>query len=146
MNPRLLRLVWAGAVVGLLLSGAGCSLFSTEDDDSSYFFIAEVLELEAPDVVDSGEALNIRISGYLGPTLCYKLDRIEMTQRSDRLDITVHGQYDHGVNGICLTALSYFDEVILIAPPTFSHDFTIVIHQPDGSTLEHTVVMEINTE
>ena len=106
------------------------------------FFIAEVTFFEAPDSITYDDPLSIRIRGYLGPTLCYKLDRIELTRRANTLDITVHGLYDHGIHGICLTALSYFDEEILIAAPVTTSDlvdFDITIHQPDGSTLEHTV-------
>lgn len=125
----------------LLVFGSGCSLFDSEDEFPK-FFIAEVTFFEAPDSINYEDTLSIQIGGYLGPNLCYQLDRIELIRRTNMLDITVHALYDHGESGICLTAGSSFEEEILVAAPiTISdqHDFTIAVHQPDGSTFEHTV-------
>lgn len=142
MKSRLLRLSWVGAVATLLISGAGCSLFSPEDYDSSYFFIAEVTNIDAPESFSYGDPLSIQIGGYLGPNLCYKLDWIDKVRSPNRLDITVQGVYDSGGHGYCFTAVSGFDQTIVIPPPKLSPEFTIVVHQPDGSTLEHTVTVK----
>lgn len=140
MDNHLIKSVFAIASAVLMFSISGCSSVSV-DDEFPQFFIAEVDMLEAPGVIDRWEMLTIRIAGTLGPTLCYQLDYIEMIRRVNMLDLTVHGKLE---GQACFDAFSVFDELILITPPILSPDFTIVIHQSDGSTLEHVVIVEEN--
>lgn len=98
-------------------------------------FVVHVDTVEAPASVRFEAPLSLRFQGVIGPDLCHHFERFDAVQTESRLDLTVIGRYDNP-GGVCPTALAELRGREYVKPPPHADPVRVVVHQPDGSTLE----------
>ncbi len=108
-------------------------------------FIVQIDSVLVPSSVEPDEPTMLKLFGIIGPNLCYRFKGFEAEKTNSRLDLTVFGIVPDLMNLRCAAAISVLrgedhsqGKEYFVAPP-LSDPFLVVIHQPDGSTLEKTI-------
>jgi hypothetical protein len=134
---RLLRVlvgILALATVAVVGGGAGCSMLTNADDDSSPTVeqgVATVDSLYALDRIAPSDTLSLRLTGTVGPNGCYSFDGFDVERSPDRLRITPVTTQRTGEGLMCTQALVPLDETYAAAPPFTEGILTVVVPQPD---------------
>jgi len=137
---RILVGILALATVAVAGGGAGCSMLTNADDDSSPPVepgVATVDSLYAPERIAPSDTLSLRLTGTAGPNGCYSFDGFDVDRTAGRLTITpevVHRDAD-----MCTQALVPLDETYAAAPPFTEGTLTVVVPQPDRPDVTATV-------
>jgi hypothetical protein len=101
-------------------------------------FVIRVQRVEAPESIAPDQPLPLAFHGMIGPDLCHVFDRFEALQSASRLDLTLHGRFEGG--GACAQAISELrGRQFVKSPPHAGTEVLVVVHQPDGSTLQTSV-------
>jgi hypothetical protein len=143
MRPlRILVGILALATVAVVGGGAGCSMLTNADDDSSPTVepgVATVDSLYAPERVAPSDTLSLRLTGTVGPNGCYSFDGFDVERSPDRLRITPVVAQRTGEGLMCTQALVPLDETYAAAPPFTEGTLTVVVRQPDRPDVTATV-------
>jgi hypothetical protein len=113
------------------------SLFLACDDQApNSTFVIDVERIEAPATLPSGESFEIRLHGTIGPDLCHGFDRYDTRRTQHGIEITAIGRRERGAQ-VCATAIAALrGEPPIVVTRPFVGPFRVVVHRPDGSTLE----------
>jgi hypothetical protein len=123
------------AVMGLLGS-------CTDGTHPEYFaqrYIIEVDSVSIPAALTAGDTLEARFWGYVGPNSCHAFEGFAVDHGPHRVDLTLWTKYFRRTGSGCAQALVFLDGEPYRYGPLPPGDFTLVVHQPDGSTLEYVV-------
>ncbi|MFB6249640.1 MAG: hypothetical protein ABEL97_13830 [Salinibacter sp.] len=137
----LIGILALGAVV-LAGGGAGCSMLTNANNDSSPTVeqnVATVDSLHAPARVAPSDTLNLRLTGTVGPNGCYSFDGFDVERSTDRLRITSVVTHRTGEGLVCTQAIVPLDETYAAAPPFAEGTLTVVVPQPDRPDVTATV-------
>jgi hypothetical protein len=124
-------------IVCVVLSALNCS--SDPQGPRIREFIIEVDSLQAPVTISRDEPLEIQFYGTIGPDLCYVFDRFAAEQTNTRIDLRLWGRHEVLPDRLCPLAISELGGRAFVKPPPHEDTVTIVVHQPDDSTLERVV-------
>lgn len=87
------------------------------------------------------DTLRAQLWGRLGNSTCYSFSRYATTRDSFQVQVRTYGNYTP--SNTCGTAIAELRGAIYrIPPPFYSGLFTIIIQQPDGSTLRDTTSIQ----
>jgi hypothetical protein len=76
----------------------------------------------------------------VGPDLCYKFKRFEISRQGAEIDVTVIGEQEIGAP--CLAALSLMRGVgFAINPPYMANEIILVFDKQGGGSLRQSVIM-----
>lgn len=120
----------------LLISG--CSE-STEPDSVEYFKI-NIDSVQSLNSISLGDTLQLRLYGFVGSNGCYSFSKFESSQTNSNLDLTVWGKYTPA--DVCATVIIEMRGTKYPVVPVSKGTFEIVIHQPDGTTLKDTIIVQ----
>jgi len=87
-----------------------------------------------------GDTLQLRLYGFVGPNGCYSFSKFESSQTNSNLDLTVWGKYTPA--DVCATVIIEMRGTKYPVVPVSKGTFEIVIHQPDGTTLKDTIIVQ----
>lgn len=118
---------------GILFSHACDGIAGPDHED----FVVRVDSLQVVSAGSATDSLRIRLFGVVGPDGCHALQRIDADAVTEMLEITVYGRRKVG-DATCTQLEVRLDEIVS-APPPWVPPFSIIVHQPDGSTLRHEV-------
>ncbi len=93
--------------------------------------------IQAPEVISGVQPLNVVFYGDIGPSDCFSFSRFFTAQTADRLEVVAIGRYT--TTGQCNPAEVILDGEQLEAAPPFTDPFTVVVYQPSGDSIVHTV-------
>lgn len=139
---RVLFGILALGTVAVVGGGAGCSMLTNADDDSSPTVeqgVATVDSLHAPARVAPSDTLSLRLTGTVGPNGCYSFDGFDVERSPDRLRIVPVVTQQTGEGLMCTQAIVPLDEVYAAAPPFAEGPLTVVVPQPDRPDVTATV-------
>lgn len=114
----------------------GCT---TDPDKRPIQFIVKVDSISHPSFATIGDTVAIQLFGTIGPDGCHSFSRFEDTIQPMQLDLTVWGQRtpDH----VCPTVMVYLDGKEYTVVVTQQGWYSINIHQPDGSILRDSLII-----
>ena len=112
---------------------------STEPGSVEFFKI-KVDSVESPNSISLGDTVNLRIWGFVGSNGCYSFSNFESSQSNLNLDLTVWGKYTPA--DACATVIVEMRGSKYSFVPTMPGKFEMAIHQPDGSVLKDTIVVQ----
>jgi len=127
-------LILASVAVALLF---GCSK-STEPQEQLFKVKTDSVQFQK--TISLGDTVTLRFWGFVGSSGCYSLSNFESNQQPSKLDITVWGKYTPGQ--ICTTVIIEMRGTKYSFVPTSKGSIQIVIHQPDGSALIDTLIVQ----
>jgi hypothetical protein len=103
-------------------------------------FVVRVDSISGPTAVSGGIPAQQRLWGTVGPAGCTAFKELRTTRVPSQMDVTVIGER---VDATCAfgatTALNGL--VVQIEPPILGN-FLLVVHQPDGSALQRSILGE----
>jgi hypothetical protein len=105
---------------------------SVTDAEPSEFTI-RVDSISGPTAVSGGIAWEQRLWGVVGPAGCTSVKEVRTTRVPSTMDVTVIGEHLSGA--ACLPGTVALDGLSVRLEPIIPPDFSLVVHQPDGSTL-----------
>jgi hypothetical protein len=117
-----------------LLTFAACTLPSDPDPVG---FMVRVDSFHAPAALALTDTLRLKLFASIGPDDCHDLDRIDVARTASTVAVAVYGLHTNA--GFCLARPSRLHGWEHKVPPPFPEDFTVEVHQPDGSRLSRTV-------
>ena len=117
------------ALFVLLLATTACSTEPAE-------FAIHVDSLGVPASVAEGTAFEVRFYGPIGPDLCYRFKRFDVSRSAGEADVTVIGE---SASRMCPHMPAYLDGEALTISPPFEGPFTIRVHQPGGAVLTRSI-------
>jgi len=143
MRPlRLFLVAVALGTVALVGGGAGCSMFTNADDESSPTVeqdVATVDSVYAPAHIAASDTLSLRLTGTVGPNGCHSFDGFDVERADDQLTITP--VVEHRTGQMCTQAIVPLDETYAAAPPFTEGTLIVVVPQPDRPDV--TVAVEV---
>ena len=113
---------------------------STEPENKIEIFLIKVDKIEVSQFINLGDTLSILFFGTIGTNGGYSFDHFESTSNNNSLELKVWGQYK--VANAQATVMVYLDGRKYKTVPSNIGDFTISIHQPDGSSIKHIVKIQ----
>jgi hypothetical protein len=131
---RLLASCLAAAIVGQ----ASCSWITGVDDDE---FRIRVDSIVAPASVGVNDTLRLTLYGFVGPSGCYSLDRIDAHRTTHSIELTVRGRHRSGRGVACTQAMVFLNHLYAVPPP-LGIPFSVQVRQPDGSLLTRPIPVE----
>ena len=126
MSNRLLKLA-CGFIATIF---AACTS-STESVSSE--FIARVDSVSGPTAVSGGIAAEQHLWGTVGPKGCTIFKEVRSTRVASTMDVTVIGE--HVAGATCSSGSVSLNGLDVHIEPLILNDFSLVVHQPDGSKL-----------
>lgn len=124
------------AILGAFsLGGASCS----DGTRPEYFAQRYIIEVDSVSValsIAAGDTLVARFWGYVGPNSCHAFEGFEADPQPHRVDLTLWTKYFRRIGAGCVEESVYLDGVAYRQGPLAAGEFTLVVHQPDGSTLD----------
>jgi hypothetical protein len=127
----------------LLLATALAALSACSEGTYPEFFsqryVIEVDSLRAPTSLTAGDTLEVLFWGYVGPNSCHAFEGFETELATHRVDLTLWTKYYRRTNTSCAQELVFLEGVSYRVGPLPAGSYAVVVHQPDGSLLEHTV-------
>ncbi len=107
---------------------------STEPDNQYDHFLIKIDRVELEKTVTLGDTLRIAFYGTIGG---YSFDRFESTVNRNSLELKAWGKYK--TDGAQADVMVYLDGREFDFVPDTKGDYTIIAHQPDGTTIEETI-------
>ena len=98
--------------------------------------------IEVPSTISPNEPLPVRIYGFIGPNSCYRFDREETIEEEGLFDLTFFGIQDKSPGIQCLAVLIEWKGREFVKQPPHTNPVKVVVHQPNGETIEETVLVE----
>ena len=133
---------WNGGIASLVLLSAlestillsGCS---TEPQTENVEYIVDVDSVQCPATATVNEPVTINLYGTIGTSGCYSFSRFETRKQSMQLDLTVWGIFNRTgpPYPYCPTVMVYLGGMPFTFQPPERGNFTIVIHNHDGTVL-----------
>jgi hypothetical protein len=136
MRPRLRPLLALAAASATAAALGGCSLVT---GPSTRAFVIRVDSLTGFDAVSGGVAARQLVWAHVGPNGCYRFAGFDVTRAGARMDVTARGEHTTGAGVGCTQAIVELRGEPLRLDPPIPRPLTIVVHQPDGSTLTRQV-------
>jgi hypothetical protein len=116
----------------------GCT---TESEKESGRFIVKVDSINHSSTAAITDTITLRLYGTIGPDGCHSFSHFEDYRQPLRLDLTVWGQRGSG-NNVCPDVMVYLDGKEYKFPATQQGWYSIYIHQPDGSVLKDSIIIQ----
>jgi hypothetical protein len=133
MRPRRRLLLIAALAAGGTLGG--CSASTTSP--SSRSFVIRVDSLTGFTAVSGGVAARQLVWARVGPNGCHRFAGFDVARSGSQMDVTARGELTPGDN--CYQVVVELRGEPLRLDPPIPRPLTIVVHQPDGSTLTRQV-------
>ena len=128
----LLAIVAAATTAVTAAAAAGCSLVTGPRTRS---FVIRVDSLTGHTAFPGALAAEQLVWANVGPNGCYRFVRFDVARSGARMDVTAVGEHTTGAGIGCTQAIvALYGEPLRIDPP-IQRPLTIVVHQPDGTTL-----------
>lgn len=127
------------ALCGVVVAIACIACGSTTEAPTSDFTI-RVDSISGPTAVSGGIAAEQRLWGVVGAGGCTAFKALSTTRVPSRLDVTVIGEHVPG--GACRQDTVTLGGLVVRIEPIIPEDFSLVVHQPDGSTLVRRILGE----
>lgn len=105
-------------------------------------FVIHIDSVTGPTAVSGGVAFESRLWGPVGPDGCWSFKELRTTRVPAQVDVTVIGQHVQDAGIACTEMPVGLNGVVLRVDPIIPSSFSIVVHQPDGSTLMRRVLGE----
>ncbi len=106
-------------------------------------FTIRVDSVRVPQSVRATDTITAKVWAFVGNNGCYSFDRFSTTRATDHEDVSAEGVHTVGVGVNCTDALVYMrGEPLTITPPFQSSPFRLLVHQPDGTTLNYAVTIQ----
>jgi hypothetical protein len=129
--PRRLTLL-ALLAAAASAAAAGCSLVTGPRTES---FVIRVDSLTGYTAFPGALAGEQPVWAHVGPNGCHRFVRFEVARAGARMDVTAIGERTTGAGIACTQAIvALYGEPLHVDPP-IQRPLTIVVHQPDGTTL-----------
>jgi serine protease inhibitor len=119
------------------------TLTACSDDNEVEYYKIKVDEIEAPETVAVNDTITFRLYGKVGNDGCYSFSHFEDYTQNLAVDLTLWGKHDT-TPGACTQAVVFLNGKPYTAIPSQQGIFYIKIHQPDGTTLRDSVIVESN--
>jgi hypothetical protein len=103
-------------------------------------FVVRVDSISGPTAVSGGIPAQQRLWGTVGPAGCTAFKELRTTRLSSQMDVTVIGERADATCASGATA-ALNGLVVQIEPPILGN-FLFVVHQPDGSALQRSILGE----
>lgn len=129
------RLFCTSLVLSLCYCSA-CSLLWTDGEPDAHYFTARVDSVSVPSTVRATDTLTVSLHGWIGSNGCFSFERFEAERSPAQLKLSVIGSVVDAQ--ACPAVMVPIPSEYKVAPP-LEGPFSIVVRQPDGSTLERTV-------
>jgi hypothetical protein len=103
-------------------------------------FVVRVDSISGPTAVSGGIAAEQRLWGTVGPAGCAAFKELRTTRVPSQMDVTVIGDR---VDAACASgATTTLNGLVVQIEPPILGNFLLVVHQPDGSTLQRSILGE----
>jgi hypothetical protein len=103
-------------------------------------FVVRVDSISGPTAVSGGIPAQQRLWGTVGPAGCTAFKELRTTRLPSQMDVTVIGER---VDGACASgAPTALNGLVVQIEPLILGNFLLVVHQPDGSTLQRSILGE----
>lgn len=121
----------------LLLAVSGCGT----DEEPSYLVEYQIgmSSMEVIPPADATEPLVVRLTGIIGPDTRYRFDHADVVALPDRYEITLFGVRDDTPGQWAVLVLVEWSGREFRKQPPHGDSIRVVLHQPDGTTLEEVV-------
>jgi hypothetical protein len=103
-------------------------------------FTVRVDSISGPTAVSGGAAWQQQLWGTVGPSGCTTFKELRTTRAATQMDVTVIGQRVDGA--ACGAGSALLNGLAVTVGPTIATHFTLVVHQPNGSTLSRSILSE----
>ena len=113
---------------------------STEPETNNDSFLVKVDSIGLSKTIALGDTLHIAFYGTIGNNGGYAFDRFESNVENNSLGLKVWGTYKSA--GAQAAVMVYLDGRTFGFVPTTKGDYTIVVYQPGGTTIEDSVVVQ----
>ncbi len=110
---------------------------STEPDTKNDQFLVKVDSIEFSNSITLGDTLYISFYGTIGNNGGYWFERFENTIQDKNIDLKVWGKYK--IAGAQADVMVYLEGRKFNFVPIIKGDHKIIVHQPDGTTIEEIV-------
>lgn len=117
------------------------ALIACSDDDEVEYYKIMVDEIDSPETVAVNDTIAFRLYGTVGNDGCYSFSHFEDYKQNMAVDLTLWGKHD-ATSGTCTQAVVFLNGREYPAIPSQQGIFYINIHQPDGTTLRDSVIVE----
>ena len=101
-----------------------------------------VVELTVPETIASDEVLPIQLFGHTQPEGVLTLSNIDAVRKSAEIELTVWAEVEVWIGSAPPPCYCGIQVDYQAQPPFDAGEFRVVIHQPDGSQLVETVLVE----
>jgi hypothetical protein len=85
------------------------------------------------------DTLKIAFWGNVGSDSCYKFDHFQGAKDTHQIDLVLWGRNSRTSNDVCPSGQIDLNGKIFFDYPVAQGDYTVVIHQPDGSIIQRTI-------
>jgi hypothetical protein len=132
VGMRVVRIIAArvALAIGIVAGVTGACLTAPADQP----FVIRVDSITGPTAVPAGVSTLQHVWGRVGPDGSYRFSGFSLTRSAVQLDVTVNGL--HTPSGSCAAGIVELGGETLRIDPIIPSVFTIVVHQPDGATLQ----------
>lgn len=113
---------------------------STEPDTKNDQFLVKVDSIELLKTITLGDTLHISFYGTIGNNGGFSFERFESTVHDKNIDLKVWGKFQ--VAGAQLDVMVNINGRKFNYVPTNKGDYKIIVHQPDGTTIEETATIQ----
>ncbi|RPI17977.1 MAG: hypothetical protein EHM58_07065 [Ignavibacteriae bacterium] len=123
-------------------------LYSCYNDHGANTIIEEPYRIKVDDFTFSNDTLSVADTltvyflGTAGTDTCHKFSHFQYTKEDHRADFTVWGNYRHKMAGTCKDSIMTMDGIYFKIYPFIPGDFSVAVHQPDGSLFSKTVFIK----
>jgi hypothetical protein len=101
-----------------------------------------VVELTVPETIASDEVLPIQLFGHTQPEGVLTLSNIDAVRKSAEIELTVWAEVEVWIGSAAPPCYCGIQVDYQAQPPFDAGEFRVVIHQPDGSQLVESVLVE----
>ncbi len=105
-------------------------------------FIIQIDSMVHLDTINSGDTLNIKFYGLIGPNGCYAFDEFALEYSPDDQELAIESIGIHTFNDMCANAMVYMNGRELEVDGFVAGEYVITAIQPDGSSLSQNVYVK----
>ena len=85
------------------------------------------------------DTLKISFLGTVGSDSCYKFDHFQGAKDTHQIDLVLWGRNSRTSNDVCPSGQILLNGTIFYDYPISSGEYTVVVHQPDGSIIQRSI-------
>ena len=125
--------------MAVLILFSGCGDDSAMPEDRLIPYQLSVDRIEVPATVAADDSLRVRLHGYIGQDSRSWFDHMQVQESPSLYAMTAWGIRDETPGRSAVLVVTQWYGAEFVKAPPHADPVSVVFHQPDGTTIEHTV-------